>query len=335
MVLSIVYSYIVYQYIYSTKYIKTDQDERLMLLPLLLLLVADCVICFSYDGHQKYAVRQLYSDEKCQGTAAVAQGLELDKCFPNVDDSTLSISYSVDGDNLITSTWMGDNTCTTKPFAQQKVSISSGCQAAPSIDTTITAAAPSIGNTTTTAYAKFVFSDNLPAASLGYPFLMSNYTGSNKCNTSLFNVPTLFHKDATDGCLPAATLSYPNARSIKIMKGTTLATAFTIQYYRTTDCKTVDQLGTFECPTHCTEETPKGVTIPTAVSCTAVLPVVEKGGHMIVTAIIFLLIASVLAYGVFLYMRRKADYDPSSFGQWIPNESSGGRSNDNSYSTFS
>jgi hypothetical protein len=140
----------------------------------------------------------------------------------------------------------------------------------------------------------------------------------------------LFHADATDACLPAATLSYPSAQSIKITKGTTIETAFAVEYYQTIDCKTV--AGKFDCPTHCTEETPKGVAIPTVVSCTAVAAVVAHNGSMIWTALIFLAIASVLGYGVFVYMRRRADYDPSSFGQWIPNESN---SSGNNYSTFS
>ena len=51
---------------------------------------------------------------------------------------------------------------------------------------------------------------------------------------------------------------------------------------------------------------------------------------MVLIAVVCVIGILGLGYAAFVYMRRKAEYDPSSFGQWIPNESG----DSNSYSTF-
>ena len=92
-----------------------------------------------------------------------------------------------------------------------------------------------------------------------------------------FNTPILFHQDATDTCLKAATLAYSNAQAIRITKGTKsgfhIDTAFGIEYYDTTSCGSSSLISNFQCPAHCTTYDKKEY-VPTSVSCMTVALIV-------------------------------------------------------------
>ena len=306
---------------------------------LILLVLLHTCIATSYDG-QKYVIRKLYSTKSCSGSAAVAQALELNKCFPSVDNSIISLKYSIVDDDFITTTWVGDDTCTKKSSSEQKSSISQQCQAiSPNlnfISTSTFSKSSTTTTTTTTQYASFVFTNSIPDSTIGYPYLQTNYTASNVCNTSLFNVPILFHQDTTDTCLPAATLSYKLAQSIKLKKGSTIDTSFVVEYYQTNDCG--DILGSFKCPSSC-RNLGKGFLIPTSVSCFISTSVVAGGHGFVKFAIISLLLALVFGYLAFVYMRRRAEFDPDSIStpvgsQWMGNNNNAPNKGANSYSTF-
>ena len=313
----------------------------------LLLIFLTSVRCSKIFTGQKYAVRQLYGDSSCSGSAGVAQALELNKCFPNVDASVISLSYAVEGDNFITTTWMHDNTCTKKPAGQQSVSISQQCQVVPNMNLHLLNNNPfaSVSDTSEsdtsaqfTQYASFVFTNSIPDATIGYPYLQTNYTASDVCNTSLFNVPILFHQDATDTCLPAATLSYAHARSIKLTKGLDISTAFAVEYYETDNCGAM--LGKFNCPSHCIDIDHGKIVIPTAVACLTSTTVVAGGHGFVFIAIVCLICALVLGYGVFVCMRKRAEFDPDSVytpvgSKWVDQSSNNSSAEGNSYSTFS
>ena len=297
----------------------------------LLLLLPQPSIAADYTN-QKYIVRQLWPDNSCSGSAAVAQAIELNKCFPSVGGGgEFSIEYTIVGDNLVASTYLSDDTCSGKPFGKpQQSSISSKCQASPNIAHTLTGTTEG----SDTSYSSYVFTNTIPDASLGYPYLQTNYTAATKCNTSQFNTPILFHQDATDTCLKAATLAYSNAQAIRITKGTKsgfhIDTAFGIEYYDTTSCGSSSLISKFHCPAHCTTYDQKEY-VPTSVSCmTVALIVADDSFKMVLIAVVCVIGILGLGYAAFVYMRRKAEYDPSSFGQWIPNESG----DSNSYSTF-
>jgi hypothetical protein len=277
--------------------------------------------------NEKYIIRQLWPNNDCAGTAAVAHAIELKKCFPNIDDSPLSIEYSVDGDNFISSTWLDSSKCEGNPFKLEKTSISSKCQAAPSLSIfTDPNLQRSFEPLDSSSYVSFLFTDNIPDATIGYPYLQTNYS-ANVCNTSQFNIPILFHQDSLNTCLRAATLAYPTtAKAITIVKKK-MQTGFSVEYYSDTSCDIL--LSTFQCPTHCTLA--GSGPIPTSVSCMHIAGIVKHdNASMVFIAIVCLIGVLGLGYAIFVYMRRRAEYDPSSFGQWVPTADSGS----NSYSTF-
>lgn len=260
---------------------------------------------------KRYAIRQRYSDRGCVGPAAVAEALELGVC-QSWATHDLSIMFVVEAGHFFTREYM-NRRCVGKPSRQSKSPIEKKCsQSNDEID-----------GGAKTYYFNWAFADELPAVSLGYPYMQTNYTSSRVCNMSTFSTVILFHADAAQRCVAAASLNFPTSKSLRLQpansrssfhprftkaESTNLgSTAFTVSYFSDKLCSTPSLIQDLICPSHCDTTMDDNGTFFTSSFCLAEAEVITANTAQLVwVSVSCFAIALGLGTMIFVWMRRRA-----------------------------
>lgn len=305
-----------------------------------LLYLPYSIICRMIS--QRYAIRQRFADHDCAGTAATAEALELGRC-QSWATHDLSILFAVEAGHFYTREY-ANGRCAGKPETESKVPIAARC--ARSADDEDSGGAA--------YYFNWAFADELPAPSLGYPYMQTNYTSSDVCNTSTFSTSILFHADAAQACVPTASLNFPRAKSIRLTpakKGgfhprRTAAeddgdgrlgfgsTAFSVSYFHDKACTASSMIQELNCPNHCDTTSVDNGTFFTSRVCLAEAAAITANTAQLVWISVSCFIAAlILGAGIFVYMRRRAHGLPQR-GKELWTEAEEDAGSKTGYSTF-
>ena len=281
----------------------------------------------------KYAIRMRYAGRDCMGTAAVAEALELDVCQPWATHD-LSILFTVE-DGLIFTREYANEDCAGKPASEIKSHVDKSC--ARSRDNQDSSGA---------AYSfNWAFADSLPAVSLGYPYMQTNYTSSDVCNKTTFSTSLLFHRDTANTCIPGSFVNFPAAKAIWLTPATnggfsphffsdldSGSTAFSLSYFEDKLCK--QNIQELVCPNHCNCTTDANGTFFTSRHCLAEAGIVTANTAQLVWISVGALVGAVfLGAAMFTYMRRRAHGLPQRGKElWAEAEENG--MSHQEYSTF-
>ena len=260
---------------------------------------------------KRYAIRQRYADRACAGTAAVAEALELGVCQTWATHD-MSLMFVVEDGHISTREY-ANRRCLGAPSSESKTPIAKRCARG----------ADEEASSGRAYYFNWAFADELPAASLGYPYMQTNYTSSRVCNTSTFSTSILFHANTAKSCVAAVPFNFPNARSLRLRPAASNSnfhprstedaklafgpTAFTLSYYNDRACSTTALIQSLECPNHCDTTADDNGTFFTSRVCLAEATAVTANTAQLVWISVSCFVAALgLGAIIFVWMRRRA-----------------------------
>ena len=256
----------------------------------------------------RYLVRLAYSDSSCSGKAAVGQAFELGKCLAL---GGAAVEYHLDVAKDTFSIFQYKNSDCTGKHVTRTVSSTSSCvpleekknRGVGGNGLFAKAAALPKPTPDQQQWGRFVTTQNIPDATLGYPYLQTNYTFTRRCNSTIFGTNLIFSSEALNSCMPGPSPVWPQAKAIQVIHGAPNSNvAFKVAYFSSRDCITGSLLQRYSCNSVCTPIDQGSVTCEALHGEDKYLP----SWKFRLIAIGSVLGAILVGLGIFIFLRKRA-----------------------------